>query len=199
MFTLEDGKIAVRMARANIERKLGAKDVIIPKPPESFDSESGVFVTLNTYPSHQLRGCIGYSEPVMPLKNAILDASISSAMRDPRFPPVTLKEMASIVVEVTLLTPPEDIRFENPEDLKDKVIVGKHGLIARRSFMSGLLLPQVPVEWNWDVEEFLSHTCRKAGLDPNEWRTGKVHFQRFEGRVFGEISPRGEVSEVELK
>ncbi len=198
MFTLEDGRIAIIIARSNIERKLGNNTIKIPEAPKVFDDNSGVFVTINSYPGKDLRGCIGYAEPVMPLKKALMDVSLSAAIRDPRFPPVTLKEMDNIVIDVTLLTPPEKIDYKTTEELISQIKIGRDGLIARTTFFSGLLLPQVPVEWDWDVKEFLSHTCRKAGLPPEEWRNGKVSFQKFTGRVFGEKEPRGEIVELEL-
>lgn len=197
LFTDQDGELAVKIARAIIEKKLGKKQDI-PEGTRQFHSDSGVFVTLNTYPSKQLRGCIGYPEPVMALGKAIKDVAVSAATRDPRFPPVTLDEMDSIVIDVTLLTPPEDIDYQDEEDLIRKVKIGRDGLIAKRSFHSGLLLPQVPMEYNWSVEEFLSHTCMKAGLHPEEWRRGDVKFQRFQGRVFGEESPRGPIKELPM-
>ncbi len=198
MFNIDHGRIAVRAARANIERKLGLEQIKIPSFPKEFKEDSGVFVTLNTYPDKELRGCIGYPEPVMPLSDAILDTSISAAIRDPRFPKVTLEEMDRIIIDVTLLTPPVDIEYSSPADLISKIVIGRDGLIARRSFHSGLLLPQVPVEWRWDVEEFLSHTCMKAGLPSDQWRKGDVQFQKFSGTVFGEKEPRGEIAEIEL-
>ena len=198
MFTLEDGIVAVSIARANIEKELGNSKAQMPDPPKIFSKDSGVFVTLNTYPEKDLRGCIGYAEPIMPLKKALLDVSISSATRDPRFPRVKLQEMNSIVIDVTLLTPPEEIRYSSLEDLVSQIMIGRDGLIAKSSYSSGLLLPQVPVEWGWDVEEFLSHTCMKAGLSRNEWKKKTVRFYKFSGRVFGENEPRGEVVEMEL-
>ncbi|MGA1847910.1 MAG: TIGR00296 family protein, partial [Thermoplasmatota archaeon] len=198
LFTRADGELAVRIARAQIERKLGNKDAEIPKETENFLNESGVFVTLNTYPDKDLRGCIGYPEPIMALGKAIKDVAVSAALRDPRFPAVQLKEMDSIVIDVTLLTPPEKIRYRDEEDLIRQIRIGRDGLIAKRSFFSGLLLPQVPVEYKWTVEEFLSHTCLKAGLRPEEWRRGDVEFQKFQGKVFGEESPRGPVREIPL-
>jgi hypothetical protein len=198
MFTLEEGRIAIKIARSNIERKLGNREIDIPKAPDVFKQDYGVFVTLNRYPGKDLRGCIGYAEPIMPLKKALLDVSLSAALRDPRFPAVKLEEMDRIVIDVTLRTPPEDINYNSPEELISQIKIGRDGLIARSSFFSGLLLPQVPVEWGWNVEEFLSHTCQKAGLSMNEWRSGKVNFQKFSGMVFGEKEPRGEVVEIEL-
>ncbi|MGA1820250.1 MAG: TIGR00296 family protein [Thermoplasmatota archaeon] len=198
MFTEKDGDLAVRTARAVIMNKLGGKGVEIPEAPPNFKKESGVFVTLNTYPGKNLRGCIGYPEPIMALGKAISDVAVAAALRDPRFPPVRLEEMKNIVIDVTLLTPPEDIRFMDEEDLVRQVRIGRDGLIAKKGFYSGLLLPQVPVEYDWSVEEFLSHTCMKAGLHPEEWRRGDVKFQRFQGKVFGEEFPDGPVKEIPL-
>lgn len=198
LFTDQEGELAVRIARAIIEKKLGKKDIKVPEGTGHFLDRSGVFVTLNTYPGKELRGCIGYPEPIMALGKAIKDVAVSAAERDPRFPPVTLEEMRSIVIDVTLLTPPVDIKFRSEDDLINQVVIGRDGLIARKSFLSGLLLPQVPVEYNWSVEEFLSHTCMKAGLHPEEWRRGDVSFQKFQGKVYGEGSPGGPVSEIPL-
>ena len=198
MFTPEDGRSAVRVARAQIEKRLGGKGDVTFEDPLVFKRPSGVFVTLNTYPDKELRGCIGYSEPIMALGDALREVAVAAATRDPRFPPVRLKEMESIVIDVTLLTPPTKITYKGPDDLVANIVIGRDGLIARKGPYSGLLLPQVPVEWKWTVEEFLRHTCMKAGLPGDEWRRGGVEFQSFSGRVFGERSPRGDVEEEEL-
>jgi hypothetical protein len=194
----EDHKTAVRIARAVIERKLGKDNVSIPEMPQSFKKKAGIFVTLNRFPGRDLRGCIGYPEPVMELQDALKEASISAATRDNRFPRVSLLEMDSIVIDVTILTPPRKIEYDSIEELISKVKIGRDGLIARKRFMSGLLLPQVPVEWDWGIEEFLSHTCMKAGLSPDEWKTGTVEFMSFSGKVFGEVEPGGEIKEEKL-
>jgi len=198
MYSDKEGKRAVELARAAIEKHLGGGSELPSHLPEVFREKSGVFVTLNRYPSRDLRGCIGFPEPIMPLAGAIEDAAVSAATRDPRFPPVSLGEMDRIVVDVTMLTPPERIDHKGPDDLVSKIVIGRDGLIARKGFYSGLLLPQVPVEWGWSVEEFLSHTCMKAGLAPDSWREGNVSFQRFSGYVYGEREPRGQVERMEL-
>lgn len=198
MFSIEDGKLAVEIARARIVEELGGEKAPRFQEPEVFREKCGVFVTLNTYPGKDLRGCIGLPEPVKRLGKAIREAAVSAATRDPRFSPVTLREMENIIVEVTLLTPPEPIAFTDSDDLVSKIEIGRDGLIASKSVFSGLLLPQVPVEYNWSVEEFLSHTCMKAGLHPEEWRRGDVDFQRFSGRLFSEKKPGGEIEEIPL-
>ncbi|MCK5772160.1 MAG: TIGR00296 family protein [Thermoplasmata archaeon] len=199
MITIEDGKAAVRLARVVILKHLGDGNIRLPEVPKIFKDRYGAFVTLNTYPGRELRGCIGYTEPIMSLEDAIKDVAKSAATRDPRFPPVKLAEMENIIIDVTILTPPKKLSFTSAEDLIGKVEIGRDGLIARRGHFLGLLLPQVPVEWNWGVEEFLSHTCYKAGLPPNAWRDGDVEFKAFSGHVFGELGPGGDVERMELK
>ena len=110
LLTLEEGTFAVKYARAVIENYLAGKKIVIEGYPEIFDEKRGCFCTLHTYPDKELRGCIGIPEPIMPLIEALEEAAISAATKDPRFPPVTLEEMDSIVVEVSILTPPELIR-----------------------------------------------------------------------------------------
>ncbi len=198
MYNKRNGEFAVKAARSHIEKHLGGDPLLPPEDPPILKKPSGVFVTLNTYPDRELRGCIGYSEPIMALGKALKEVAVAAATRDPRFPPVRLKEMDSIVIDVTLLTPPERIEYSGPDDLLSKIVIGRDGLIARKGFYSGLLLPQVPVEWGWGVKEFLSHTCLKAGLSRDEWKRGDVEFQRFSGQVFGERAPRGEVVEEKL-
>jgi uncharacterized protein (TIGR00296 family) len=195
MYTLEEGKLAVFLARRTMEAWVrGKKDCKPPsKLPESFHRESGVFVTLNTYPGRELRGCIGYPEPVMPLIEAISDSSRSASTRDPRFPPVTARELDKIVVEVSLLTPPELITVKSPKEYLDAIKIGRDGLIADNGILRGLLLPQVPIEWNWNVHEFLDHTCNKAGLPMDAWTDKDTRIYRFTAEIFDEVKPGGEI------
>ena len=127
------------------------------------------------------------------LSRAIVEGAIAAATEDPRFPPVTAKELNDITFEVTILTPPIEIDVSDPMEYLTKIKVGRDGLIVRHSFYSGLLLPQVPGEYGWSVEEFLQHTCHKAGLEKDFWKSGKAKIERFEGIVFKEETPNGEV------
>lgn len=197
-FSDDEGRLAVKLARRRIETYLEGEEMDLPPLPEAFREKMGVFVTLNTYPEKNLRGCIGYPEPHLPLIDALLDSAISAATRDPRFIPVRREEMNSIVVEVTLLTPPQEIHYTNPEELPGRIKIGRDGLIAQEGPFRGLLLPQVPVEWGWDAETFLDQTCVKAGIPPGDWRKGRVRFFSFQGEIFAEESPRGEIKRVEL-
>ncbi|MBA3046218.1 MAG: TIGR00296 family protein [Euryarchaeota archaeon] len=193
MYEEEDGALAVRLARASIDNAVKR----IPMPdipvPEKFLAESGAFVTLSTYPKHELRGCIGYPGPYFPLKEALVRAA-REATRDPRFKPLKDNELDGITVEVSLLTPPVPLAVKNPKDYLTQIKIGHHGLIVERGGFSGLLLPQVPVEQGWGVEEFLAYTCKKAGLFGDAWQDPKTKLSTFTGEVFGEEKPRGTVT-----
>jgi len=194
MYSSSDGKLAVSLARRAIEAHLKGKDIAAPSDlPDAFRRKSGVFVTLVTYPGRDLRGCIGYPEPVMPLGEAIVDSAISAAARDPRFSPVTSRELARIVVEVSLLTPPELVKVKTPTEYLKTIVIGRDGLIADNGFGRGLLLPQVPVEQGWDVHEFLDHTCMKAGLHAAAWTEKGTRLYRFTAEIFDELEPGGKV------
>ncbi len=158
---------------------LFVKDGVKFKPenaPKSFNEKRGCFVTLTE--NGELRGCIGYPEPVMPLAEALVESAIS-ACRDPRFPPLDASELPKIKIEVSVLTRPKPIK---PADVK----VGRDGLIVRKGFYSGLLLPQVATEYGWSREEFLSQTCIKAGLPPDAWKDKGTEILAFHAEVFGE-------------
>jgi hypothetical protein len=191
--TENDGHILVKTARLVVTEYLknGTKLKLEKEFEDNFSFKSGVFVTLNN--SLGLRGCIGYPLPDKSLFKALEDAAISAAIEDSRFPPVKYKELDSITFEVTVLTPPMKIVVGKPEEYLSKIKVGRDGLIVKHRFYSGLLLPQVPVEYGWNVEEFLEHTCEKAGLLKNYWRNLETEIQKFEGIVFKEENPNGVV------
>jgi len=156
---------------------------------EKFSFNSGVFVTLNN--PDGLRGCIGFPMPKKKLSHAIIEGAIAAATEDPRFPSVKTNELNDIVFEVTVLTPPVEIDVSDPMEYLEKFKGGRDGLIIRHSFSSGLLLPQVPVEYGWNVEEFLQHTCEKAGLSRDTWKNESVKIEKFEGVIFKEETPNG--------
>ncbi len=200
MLTDIEGRAAVKLARKTIESFLSEER--LPEPQELnfelspvFGEKRGVFVTLTE--RGLLRGCIGHPFPDSRLEDAIMDSAISAAIRDPRFPPVREDELDEIVVEVTILTPPEKINAP-AEELPERIEIGKHGLIVKQGYCQGLLLPQVAPEYNMDSIEFLGHTCLKAGLSPDAWLKG-AEVSCFEGQIFKEKEPRGEVIEENLQ
>ena len=196
LLNLEEGIKAVKLARNAIEVYLKDRKVIEDRYEGVFAEKRGVFVTLRK--NKNLRGCIGFPYPYKRLDEAIIDSAIAAATEDPRFPPVRLEEMSEITVEVTVLTPPERIDAK-PEELPQHIEVGRHGLIVKRGAFSGLLLPQVATEFNFDAEEFLSQTCMKAGLPPDCWLLKDTEVYRYEGQIFEEKEPRGEIVEMDAK
>ena len=183
-----DGVFLVKTARMAVTEFLstGKKMKLESEREKKFSFNSGVFVTLNN--ADGLRGCIGFPMPDKKLSHGIIDAAIAAATEDPRFSPVKTNELNDIVFEVTVLTPPVEITVTDPMEYLEKIKVGRDGLIIRNSFSSGLLLPQVPVEYGWNVEEFLQHTCEKAGLEKDTWKNEKVKIEKFEGIVYKEGS-----------
>ncbi len=197
MLSLDDGVKAVKFARNVIEQYVKNKRVPSDNSVNIFNNHQGAFVTIHTYPDHELRGCIGIPLPVMPLKEAIVEGA-KSATRDPRFTPLGENELDKIIIEVTILTKPELIEIKDPKDYFSKIEIGRDGLIVEQSFFKGLLLPQVPVEQDWNKEEFLSHTCLKAGLMPDAWFDKNTKISKFSGQIFTEIEPRGEIKEKKI-
>ncbi len=196
----ETGSMLVRLARRSIEMALlGEEPESLLKDVRRTGLRRGVFVTLNEFPSMELRGCIGFPRPVDDLEVLVVRAALAAAFEDPRFEPVRdMEEMDRLVVEVSVLTEPELIEVEDRRRLPEEVEVGRHGLIIELGDRAGLLLPQVPVEYGWNAEEFLVNLCFKAGLGPTEWLNPRARIYRFEAEVFAEEGPRGPVRRVEL-
>ncbi len=188
MLSLKDGEKLVRYARNVIEKHLKGEEI---EELKNFEEKAGVFVTINLFPSNQLRGCIGIPEPIYPLRKAIKESAIS-ACHDPRFPDLSKEELDKIVIEVTVLTPPELIKC-SPSEYPKNIKVGKDGLMIEKGFYRGLLLPQVAVEYKWNEEEFLCQTCIKAGLPPDAWLDKDTKVYKFQGEIFAEEKPRGKI------
>jgi uncharacterized protein (TIGR00296 family) len=201
--TDEEGKLLVELARKAVEEYLKNKRCIkIPeKLPKKLLQPCGVFVTINSlrHGEKQLRGCIGFPYPSAPLAEAVIDSAISAATRDPRFDSLSLTELDSVVFEVSVLTPPVMIEVKNPNEYKSKIEIGEDGLIVERGVFKGLLLPQVPVEWGWDKEEFLCQCCVKAGLPPDHWLVQGTKIFKFQAIIFEEEKPKGSIKRKTLQ
>ena len=170
-----------RTLLALARRALVAAVVKAPVPAQSGsgarDQVAGAFVTLRL--AGELRGCIGQIEPG-PLADVIVHCAGAAALEDPRFPPVAEDELSRIDIELSVLGPLT--RLVSPSDLEP----GRHGLVIESDGRRGLLLPQVATEWGWTRDEFLRHTCLKAGLADDAWRQGAQLFT-FEAEIFGEL------------
>lgn len=174
----EEKKYLKDLVKLSILRHLQGKgDQPLPGvPSERLKHPFGAFVTLKRH--GQLRGCIGRIDAVAPLRETIARMAQAAAFEDPRFPPLGLEEFEELAIEISILSPIE--LCPNPELIE----IGRHGLIIRSGARSGLLLPQVPVEWGWERQEFLEHTCRKAGLPLDAWRKANTEIFWFEAEVF---------------
>ena len=179
----EDRQRLLDLARAAIEARLRGRPRPEPELGARLREPCGAFVTLRSRPDHDLRGCVGYIQPSLPLAESVAHAALAAALEDTRFTPVTLEELPKLSLEISVLSPLAPIR---PEQVR----VGVHGLVLRHRGHSGLLLPQVPVEHGWDRETFLDHTCRKAGLDAGCWRHPDTKISAFTAEVFGDAEPR---------
>lgn len=195
--SLRDGEFLVKLARRAAEQYLKTrKRIPIPeKISEKLLQPCGVFVTINSIENgeKQLRGCIGYPYPTTPLTQAVIDSAINAATGDPRFQPLPLADLGRVVFEVSVLTPPEKVEVKKTGEYPSKIRVGEDGLIVERGIYKGLLLPQVPIEWEWDEEEFLCQCCTKAGLPLDSWLVEGAKVYKFQAIIFEEEKPGGDV------
>ena len=198
----KEGEFLVRLARKAVEEYLETRkhSPVPDNIPEKLKQPCGVFVTINNIVNgeKELRGCIGYPYPTDPLVQAVIQSAISAATEDPRFYPLSTKELDKVVFEVSVLTPPQKIETKRPKEYPSKIKVGEDGLIVERGMYKGLLLPQVPVEWKWDEEEFLCQCCIKAGLPADNWLLEGTKLYRFQALIFEEETPKGEVKRKAL-
>ena len=200
--TIKEGMFLVGLARQTVTEYL--KNGKVLKVPDDVSDKlmekCGVFVTLNhvSKGAKMLRGCIGLPYPTTPLTKAVIDTAISSSTQDPRFAPLSMQELDSIVFEISVLTPPERVIVDNPIEYISKIKVGKDGLIIENGYNKGLLLPQVPVELNWNEEEFLSQTAMKASLLPDAWLLKNTKIYRFQAIIFEEEIPKGNVKQKKI-
>ena len=173
----QEKKTLHQIAKTVIENKARGKAVPEFKVDSPILKENrGAFVTIQK--KGQLRGCIGYIEGRGPLYQTVEEMAEAAAFRDPRFTPVTEKELADLNIEISVLTPLKKITDVN------EIEVGKHGIYIKKGWYSGLLLPQVATEYGWDRQTFLEHTCNKAGLPSNAWKDKSTEIYIFSADIF---------------
>ena len=179
MLNEKQQKRLLEIARKTLEEYIrNGKAPEFKETDPALTEKRGGFVTLTR--NGQLRGCIGYIEGVLPLYLTVAEMAVKASTEDYRFSPVKPDELKDISIEISALTPLELINDIN------KIEVGKHGLIIRKGYASGLLLPQVATAYNWDKYEFLDQTCVKAGLAPGAWKDKDAKIYIFSAQVFGE-------------
>jgi AmmeMemoRadiSam system protein A len=181
MLSMEERKSMLKLARDTIYAKLHSQSLPSYKPVSSLLSEPrGAFVTIHR--KGKLRGCIGYVEAIKPLWQTVQEMAISSAFQDPRFPSLSKNEYGDIDIEISVMSPVKKISNV------DEIEVGTHGIIIKKGYQQGLLLPQVATAEDWDRDTFLQHTCYKAGLTGECWKEKGTEVFIFSAEVFSEKS-----------
>jgi AmmeMemoRadiSam system protein A len=175
-FSPEERTLLLRLAHESILSALENREISMESPTPHLAEPRGAFTSL--YVGEELRGCVGYVLPVSSVYRAVIDTARAAAFEDTRFYPVTIEEAAKLEIELSILSRPRPIAA-------DEVEVGRHGLLISMFGHRGLLLPQVPIEHQWDRVTFLEQTCRKAGLPLDSWQTG-AQIEAFTAEVFGE-------------
>lgn len=195
MYTLKEGKELIGLARQSIRDAFSQKETIIPELVDKYKVKQGVFVTLKI--NGELRGCIGFVLPHYSLYDGVVNCSRSAAFEDPRFISLTEEEFRRITIDVSVLSVPKEIKVKKKEELLEKIKIGRDGLIIKKGMFTGLLLPQVFVEWKADAKKALEMTAEKAGLSPDAWKDDDAVIESFQAQVFVE-DEKGNVEEEKL-
>ncbi len=201
-----EGRALVHLAREAVTTYLRQRKTIQPdtRKSNSLNAKSRVFVTiLSRAPSgeksdYELRGCIGFLEARYPLATATVRAAISAAVEDPRFPPLGLGELENVIFEVNILSELVRLKAKHPAFYPRMIKIGADGLIISKGEYRGILLPEVPVEWGWNAEEFITQCSLKAGLYPDAWLDEDTKVYKFQSEIYRETDPMGEVQRVKL-
>jgi AmmeMemoRadiSam system protein A len=175
-FSFEERTVLLALAHESILSALERREISLNPPSPHLSEPRGAFTTI--YFHKVLRGCVGYVFPVASLYRTVAETARAAAFEDTRFSPVTLVEAPALEVSLSILSPLKAVR---PEEVE----IGLHGLVVSDRKRRGLLLPQVPVEHQWDRVTFIEQTCRKAGLPLDFWQKGAT-IEVFTAEVFGD-------------
>jgi len=198
-YSLDDGRTLVKAARSTVELYVKSPKFekgVIEKDIDKYRDHLGIFVTIEHYPTMSLRGCIGFPIAVGPVSRMLIDAAIAAAAEDPRFVPLSHRELDHIVLSVSVLSKPEQIKGESEGAKLREIKIGRDGLIIKYGFKSGVFLPIVALEQKWSKDEYLRELCLKAGIPEDSWKRPDVGLYKFTAQVFKETEPGGSVEEV---
>lgn len=196
--THEEGQLVVKVARDSVERLFGDRGSRSRHSVQS-KMQAGVFVSIHSFSAggNNLRGCVGFPLPRGEFYSSLEEAAVAAATQDPRFRPISKEELDDVIFEVSVLNRPELINVVKPVDYLDMVEIGVDGLMLSWGEYSSLLLPQVAVEHNWTVDEYLRNLCYKAGLSPDTWMNHDVKIYKFSCAIYSESKPRGGIYRVD--
>jgi uncharacterized protein len=183
MLNKKQGERLLKLARDSIESYFSGKKINLESYIKEFKEKQGIFVTLHK--NKELRGCIGFPYPFLPLSDAVFQAARAAAFDDPRFEPLGKEELKEIMIEISVLSVPEEIKCKK-ERIPDEIKIGEDGLIIQFRASSGLLLPQVATEYNWNSLEFLEACCEKASLKKGDWKEKDCSVFKFQAQIFCE-------------
>ncbi|MBI5464916.1 MAG: AmmeMemoRadiSam system protein A [Ignavibacteriales bacterium] len=182
--SIDEQRELLRIARASIESAVAGKQSSFqPSMTPQLALNCGAFVTLHAH--GELRGCIGYIEGIMPLAETVREVAAKAALEDPRFPPVRTPEVHSIDIEISVMSPLQEVKDTS------EIVIGRDGLLVESGYHRGLLLPQVATEYGWNRVEFLRQTCVKARLAPDAWQRTSTKILRFSVILFSEHDKGG--------
>ena len=193
--SIQEGTELVRLARTSVEAYIKNKKIFSLE--KNSNKKAGVFVTLyyinKTNNEKNLRGCIGYVIPTQNIYHSVIAAAVNAATEDPRFIAVSEKELDDVIFEVSVLTQPSLIRLYNTDASLSKFVIGRDGLMLESRYGSGLFLPQVPVAQKWNVRNYLSNLCYKAGAPSDAWLLPDSRLYTFSSLIFREKLPNREI------
>ena len=193
--TNTEGIDLVKLARTSVETFIKNKKII--NSNNNSNKKAGIFVTiyhLNKGNSEKnLRGCIGYVFPSHNIYDSVIAAAINAATEDPRFIAISEKELDEVIFEVSVLTKPSMLQVENTDLSLSKIAIGTHGLILESRYGTGLFLPQVPVEQKWNIREYLTNLCYKAGAPSDAWLLADSKLYTFCSLIFKEKLPNRDI------
>ena len=184
--TIEEKRTLLELARDALEEGVGGQ----PLSPLDFNTLSSrliepgaTFVTLTI--NHELRGCIGALEATLALAEDVRVHAVAAALDDYRFPAVREEEVSKIKIEISRLTPPKLLSFDNPEKLLEQIRPGLDGVVLQQGDRRATFLPQV---WEKvpEVKVFLSMLCRKMGVPSDQWRSTKLQVFTYQVEEFQE-------------
>ena len=197
-FSVEEGEKLVREARNSIELFISSPIFnikLIERRLSEFDDETGIFVSIEHYPTGSPRGRMGFLRPIGKIKRMLPEAAIAASTEDPKHVPISHLEFDEMVVEVSLLTRPMKIAGK-AEDIKKAIKIGRDGLMLKYGYNSNVILPMEAIDKGFGIEELLNELCVGAGLEKHLWKSHDVAIYKFHSQTFKEAAPHGLVREL---